>query len=237
MYVRGVLSRRDCLSWGGVLKVPSYSADQNVPFWSQRKQAFAEKNRQYREKEALYMTFQPQVDLVCLGDSITQRFIWSDAFPDWRVANRGIGSDTTEGMLARVDSVVALSPRVVSVMAGINDLAQGNSPEQIAVSYRNLLEALEQQLPETELIVTSILPVTESHTIPNENILETNQLLKNLCAEKSILYLDIYSVFLDENGFLKDKYAFDSVHLTPEGYLLWLSYLGPALNNLELTGQ
>lgn len=172
------------------------------------------------------MTFQPSVDLVCFGDSITQKFEWADALPGIRVANRGIGSDTTEGMLARIDSVAALSPRVISLMAGINDLLS-NTPDETIVTYRALLTALRQQLPDTQIIVTSVLPVSESHSIPAENIVALNNLLKPLCEEFGITYLDLFNEFADEFGNLLPVYDLDGVHLTVQGYLLWLSKLSP----------
>ena len=62
--------------------------------------------------------------MVFLGDSITQKIEWADFFPGLTVANRGIGYDTTGGALARLDSVIALKPSIVSCMLGINDIAQ-----------------------------------------------------------------------------------------------------------------
>lgn len=206
----------------------SYAGADLAAFWPEEKLPFAQRNKNYLEKEALYMTFQPSVELVCFGDSITQKFEWADALPGIRVANRGIGSDTTKGMLARVDSVAALSPRVISLMAGINDLVS-RTPDETIVSYRALLTALRQQLPDTQIIVTSVLPVSESHVIPAENIIALNTMLKPLCAEFGIIYLDLFSEFADEAGNLRPEYDLDTVHLTAEGYSLWLSKLAPAL--------
>lgn len=176
------------------------------------------------------MTFQPSVELVCFGDSITQKFEWADALPEVQVANRGIGSDTIKGMLARIDSVAALSPRVISLMAGINDLVS-RSPDETIVTYRALLTALRQQLPDAQIIVTSVLPVSESHVIPAENIIALNNMLKPLCEEFGITYLDLFREFADESGNLLPKYDLDSVHLTTQGYQLWLSKLSPVLTD------
>lgn len=145
------------------------------------------------------------------------------------MANRGIGSDTTEGILARLDSVVMLEPKVISLMAGINDLAQGRTPDEIETTYRTLLEELRLRLPNTNVIVISLLPVTASHSIQAADILAVNERLKALCAEERVLYMDLFSAFADENGHLLPEYALDYVHLTPQGYAIWLSYLCQAL--------
>lgn len=178
------------------------------------------------------MAFQPGgVDLVCLGDSITSKFEWQDVFPHWRTANRGIGRDTSERILSRLDSITPLNPKAISLMVGINDLVW-YSPEEATGFYASLLDALSQELPDTTVIVNSVLPVAEAHSIDNENVRTLNDAIEALCRERGLRYLDIYDAFAGENGCLKPEYDMDTVHLTPEGYRVWLSYLAPALNEV-----
>lgn len=181
------------------------------------------------------MVFQPEdVDLVCLGDSITQKFEWQDVFPGWKVANRGIGSDTTEGILARLDSVSALDPTIISLMVGINDLGS-STPEETAVSYAALLDALAVKLPNAVVVVSGLLPVAEAHPINNQNVQALNTALKELCRERSLTFLDLYEAFAGKEGNLRPEYALDNVHLSAEGYRMWLSYLIPALEAAMLS--
>lgn len=210
----------------------SYQVSDVNDIWSEEKLPFAKANSWYWEREALFMRFSDRpVDLVCLGDSITQKFEWQDAFPDLRVANRGIGSDTTEGMLARLDSVKAIQPSVISLMAGINDLLS-RSPEDVAASYAFLLDALAEELPDAVVIVSSVLPVAAAHPIDNQNVRSLNAALEALCQERGLCYLDFYGEFAGDDGCLRPEYALDSVHLTPSGYALWLSYLVPAVDSM-----
>jgi len=37
-------------------------------------------------------------------------------------------------------------------------------------------------------------------------------LLKKMCEEENLYYLDIYSVLADENGMLPDEASYDGVH-------------------------
>ena len=117
-------------------------------------------------------------------------------------------------------------------MAGINDIALKRTPDEIEATYRAILDTLAQEIPDTKIIVSSILPVTSSHAIQPEEILAVNHRLELLCEEKRIPYLNLFSAFADENNYLKLEYALDNVHLTPQGYALWLSYLCPALAQL-----
>lgn len=199
--------------------------------WSEEKQTFAEANPYYKERETLFTRFcHGPVDLCCLGDSITQKFEWQGAFSGWMVANRGIGSDTTEGMLARLDSVIMLEPKVISIMAGVNDLALGCTPEEIIETYCALLDEILLYLPDVEIIVNSVLPVTVGNGVDTAGIQELNRLLRDLCEQRGIPYLDMYWSFADENGYLLPEYTIDTVHLSPDGFALWLSYLEPAVS-------
>ncbi len=56
------------------------------------------------------------------------------------LANRGLGGDTTDGMLRRIEVTTVCKPKLVCVMAGINDLAQGYSVEEITQNYAQMLD-------------------------------------------------------------------------------------------------
>ena len=56
-----------------------------------------------------------------LGDSITEGGLWDAWFQELPALNRGIGGDTTEDILARLDSAID-QPTAVSLLIGTNDL-------------------------------------------------------------------------------------------------------------------
>ena len=49
-------------------------------------------------------------DVVMIGDSLTDGAEWREIFPDQKIVNRGIDSDTTDGVLARLDEIVSIKP-------------------------------------------------------------------------------------------------------------------------------
>src|SRR5262249_550007 len=72
-----------------------------------------------REKQFEAIEGQDHGAIVFFGDSITEG--WHDdlrgLFPGLKVANRGIGGDTTHGMLVRLDEdVIALDPAAVVML-------------------------------------------------------------------------------------------------------------------------
>ena len=60
-----------------------------------------------------------------------------------------------------------------------------------------------------------------------ERIKNFNERLKEMCAEEQCWYVDIYSMLLDENGYLSIEYAFegDGKHFEKSGYVAWANYL------------
>ncbi|HRX82839.1 MAG TPA: GDSL-type esterase/lipase family protein, partial [Pirellulaceae bacterium] len=71
---------------------------------------------------------QDQNAVVFLGDSITQGWgpEFRGQFAGMKLANRGIGGDTTRGMLIRLQQdVLSLNPKAVVLLMGTNDLEIG----------------------------------------------------------------------------------------------------------------
>ena len=56
--------------------------------------------------------------LVFLGDSITDDGNWDKLFPNLSAENRGIGGDSTLGLLNRLDQIIALQPSQIFLMIG-----------------------------------------------------------------------------------------------------------------------
>jgi lysophospholipase L1-like esterase len=61
-------------------------------------------------------------DYIMLGDSITQEGNWNELLGGVKVINKGIGGDTSVGVLNRFDRSINESAHTVFVMIGINDL-------------------------------------------------------------------------------------------------------------------
>lgn len=96
----------------------------NKYFYTYIESSYAD-NPHYIEYKPIYESLNSEFShnkIVFLGDSITYRFPWHEAF-DGQAINRGIGSDTTVEILNRIDEIAKLNPKVVLVMVGINDLS------------------------------------------------------------------------------------------------------------------
>ena len=75
------------------------------------------------------------------GDETSQYAYWLErARPGWQVLNRGVNGERSDQIRARFDrDVLAANPRVVVIIAGVNDVYQGRPAahviEQLAAMY------------------------------------------------------------------------------------------------------
>ncbi len=159
-------------------------------------------------------------DIVFLGDSITARFEWQEYFSDLTVANRGIDSDVTEGVLNRLDTVENQHPQKIFLMIGINDIMHKLPLDTSMQNYKKILTQLSDSLPDCKIYVQSILPVNTSTGIANSDVSAFNTELRQLCSDLALPYIDLYSLMVTkDNNF---TYTVDGVHPTGEGYAIWM---------------
>jgi lysophospholipase L1-like esterase len=163
--------------------------------------------------------------IVFLGDSITEGGSWNEMFKDSDILNRGIGGDTTRGVLNRLDEVIRHQPSKLFLMIGTNDIGFGIDTETIAKNYKSILQTIIQDSPKTEIFVQSVLPVTLSATsfLPHNNagVLKLNEGIKKICQKLRLRYIDLHPHFSDANGNLYSELTNDGLHLLGSGYLLW----------------
>lgn len=180
-----------------------------------------EENSSYLVWESQYMTmYSYPTDVVFAGDSITYRCQWNEMFPDLSIKNRGIPSDTTEGMLARLDSIIKTKPDKVFLMIGINDISLQVEEQTIIDNYSCILDIM-AAYTDIEVYVQSILPVSQNSGISKEEIVRINHGIWEMCQEKEIVYIDLYDLFSDDSGWLKGQYNGDGVHINAKGYECW----------------
>lgn len=157
-------------------------------------------------------------DTVFLGDSITEAGLWEELFPGLPVRNRGIGGDTTEGVLKRLHQVTGGQPAKVFLLIGTNDLGQGIAPSVIDQNINSIVDRIRKESPDTGIYVQSVFPRGESY---RDRVEELNTLLETSIPGKAV-WIDLYPLLLDESdGSIRNDLSNDELHLFGEGYLLW----------------
>ena len=168
--------------------------------------------------------------VVFAGDSITEGFPVHELLRSARpLYNRGIGGDTTRGILEHLRHLVLdLAPLQVFLLIGTNDLVEGEAPSDIVLRIREICLAIRKALPQTQLTLLSIYPVNKEAEpdLPfpvvgvrtNEVIRLMNDEIRQMTVALGIDYLDLYARLSDEQGRLNKEYTTDGLHLSIAGY-------------------
>lgn len=158
-------------------------------------------------------------DVVFLGDSITEGGRWEEIFPGARARNRGIGGDTTTGVLARLEQVSERRPAQVFLLIGTNDLFAGVPEAQIAENVAAITTRIRAGSPEAQLFVQSVLPRAAKYRARVESL---NARLREIARDDGATFVDLYPHFLDaRDGSIRDDLSNDELHLMGPGYRVW----------------
>ncbi|MBF0506353.1 MAG: hypothetical protein HQL09_05915 [Nitrospirae bacterium] len=168
-----------------------------------------------------------------IGDSITQA---NPINGDWSsllrtpVVNRGIIGFGLNYLDMIVDWLVAPQPSKVFIMIGINDIGR-LAPDDMMNYYRHIISTIQSVSPKTRVYMQSVLPTKDADN--NKVIIIINQKLKELCSEKGVVYINVYSAFL-KGDVVNPRYVSDALHPNIRGYKVWANvlkrYFKPVVN-------
>ena len=196
---------------------------------------------QYYQNKSISYTMQnmnaSEGQIVFVGDSLTDGYKLDKHYADLDLAvyNRGIGGDTTFGVLGRMNvSIYDIKPSKVVLLIGANDVNGGVEPNTIIDNLVKIVSEIKENLPETEIYFVSMIPQNNdikmygdfSAEIHVEKIMKINAEMEEvLRGKENVTYIDLFSLLKDENNLLIKEYSTDGLHLTEEGYEIWTNAL------------
>lgn len=165
--------------------------------------------------------------VVFMGNSITDT--WATSRKSFFVNNnyigRGISGQTTMQMLVRFRSdVINLKPKVVVILAGINDIAENGGPTNLHNITNNIISMTElAKANGMKVILCSVLPTNyiswRQHIDPRNKIINLNKMLKGYADRtEDVSYANYYDSMVDDEKGLKDEYSSDRLHPHGQGY-------------------
>jgi lysophospholipase L1-like esterase len=185
--------------------------------WGQRCRYFRQ-NQQVRTATGARVVF--------IGDSITES--WADADPGLFAdgfLNRGISGQTSDQMLVRFRSdVIGLEPRVVHIMAGINDVAGNMGPTSLGFIAGNIQSMVEEALlHRIRVVIASVPPAAHipwraQLGRPDLVIATLNDWLRDYARCENVVFADYAAVLGDGHGGMKAEFSPDGVHPNAAAY-------------------
>jgi len=130
--------------------------------------------------------------------------------------------------LTLTEALQGKSYKEVYIMFGINEL--GAYVNDFTTAYGIIIDKVVELIPNAKIYIQSVLPISEEKDKSKDiftikKIAEFNDGLKALAADKGATYIDLYSLFSDENGYLPAANTWDGVHLNSKDYVRWSEYL------------
>ncbi|HEX3982462.1 MAG TPA: GDSL-type esterase/lipase family protein [Acidisoma sp.] len=148
----------------------------------------------WRERfdRSLERTQQGHVDLIWLGDSITQNWelagpepfanyrpVWNRFYGDRAAVNMGFRGDTTANVIWRLEhgEVAGLNPKALVLLIGANNFGRVHwDAEKSLAGIDSIIHILRHKLPNTRILLLGVLPSERSPWI-TENTDTLNGLL------------------------------------------------------------
>lgn len=159
--------------------------------------------------------------------------LWQDLEQQFKaqpvVLKRGFGGSRLTDCVQNVGRlVIRYRPSTVLVYAGDNDLAMGSSPDEVLHRFALFVEAVQRELPDTQIDYISIKP-SPSRIGLIDAIREANALIRTYVAtHPRLAYVDVYTPMLNEHGTPRPElFLPDQLHLNAQGYALWQRIIAP----------
>lgn len=190
--------------------------------------------------EEVFLNGEGKNRVVFMGNSITEAwpYVRPDFFKNNNYIGRGISGQTTPQMLLRFRrDVLDLRPKVVVILAGINDIAQNTGFTPLHIIAENIMTMADLAMQyDMQVILCSVLPAKDFPWRPGlepvNKVIELNTMIAKYAETNGLMYVDYHSAMKDENNGLKvPEYttANDLVHPNEAGYIMMESMIKPSI--------
>lgn len=179
-------------------------------------------------------------DALFIGDSRTEGFmLYSNLSNIHAYCSKGLSisriyKDTIVNMedgrtLTVMEALQEQEFKKIYIMFGVNELGWPYD-DLFREQYSKLLRDIRQLQPDAVIYVQNIIPISASRSATdpiynNENVNRFNDMIKAICEEQNVIYLDVASALADENGALPENASSDGIHCNVEYCNIWMNYL------------
>ena len=120
----------------------------------------------------------------------------------------------------------------VYLMFGVNELGYGDDAA-FTDAFSRTVDEIQARQPEAVVYIQSLVPIEPEKAyktnpaawLNNDNVARYNELLRQVCADKGVVYVDVAAALTDEGGGLPPEGTTDGIHFTRSWYEKWYAYL------------
>ena len=168
-----------------------------------------------------------------LGDSLSpasQYEYWAakQLDPDVKFRNCGVFGERTDQIAKRLEKCVRGAEAMV-IQGGINDLAQGRSPESVAANLRRMVRTAKAM--KLRVVLANVLPWNNGYPGAVPRINRLNRLIDQIGSAEHVAIADFYATLNDPRrpGLMPARLTSDGNHPSVAGYRLLGRRLAPLL--------
>ena len=174
--------------------------------------------------------------LVFIGDSITEG--WEGALDHLEslvglrsTVNLGSGGDRTQHVLWRLKQapLSGIEPKLVVVMIGTNNIYD-DSANEIVSGIRAVVALINQQCPDSEILVLDIPPRGEPADSARAKIAQINTELQQESWPAHTRFARVSDQFLRADATIDPENMPDLLHFSQKGYAMWATAIKPELD-------
>lgn len=179
----------------------------------------------------------PQNETVLIGSSFFDFWQTSEAdLGPIHTHNLAVAGSTASDWIDYAATMVEpFSPEAIIIYAGSNDISGGKTGQSTAEELDKLFALLQELAPDAQLYYLSVMPYPGLADMWGE--IETCNALVQQMAEtnETLTYIQCTDVLLTENGEARfDLFRSDEIHLTKEGYEVWVAAFRRELQEVGL---
>ncbi|OHB57595.1 MAG: hypothetical protein A2Y07_06985 [Planctomycetes bacterium GWF2_50_10] len=198
-------------------------------WWQKRHQAIIDRNKQ------------GNVDLIFIGDSITQgwegdgKTVWQQYYAKRNAVNMGFGGDQTQQVLWRLNNgeLAGIAPKLAIIMIGTNNSGgNDNTANEIGEGIIAICKKIRSDLPKTKILILAIFPRGEKNSFQREKNASASKLASSIADNEWVYYLDIGSKYLNNDGTLSKDLMPDFLHPNSKGYQIEAEAIEPLVCKL-----
>jgi len=165
---------------------------------------------------------------VFMGDSITEELEF------YNILNKSsILAKKGDTVIKGKDLVISLGnikPKRIFVLYGLNDLDFFQNVSEFKKNYADLIKAIKEKVPNSEIYIQSSMPVQEKMQQKNKNYSQDRmekilQIEEEVAKEERVNYIDIRPIIKGKD----ELYEPDGMHFKAKFCGLWLDFLKNSL--------
>ncbi len=170
--------------------------------------------------------------IVFTGSSTIRRWTkLAEAFPGFRVVNRGFGGSQMEDSAYYVERIlVRHEPAAIVIFAGSNDINASKTADVVAADFKAFVAKVRARLPKTEIGFIEITS-SPSRWAQREKVIEANRQIRAFCEEsQGVKFIAVREKFFGTNGEPREElFEKDRLHPNADGYKILSDTIRPFL--------